>query len=129
MILRTLVIWLVLLVLAVLNGGFREALLVPHLGPAVGHVLSTIMLCVLIVAATWLAVPWMAPPTAPAALAIGAFWVAMTLAFEFLAGHYLFRKPWPVLVADYNLLRGRVWVLVPLVTLLAPLWAWRLRVR
>jgi hypothetical protein len=53
----------------------------------------------------------------------------MTLGFEFLAGHYLFGKPWPVLVADYNLLRGRVWLFVPLVTLLAPLWAWRLRIR
>jgi hypothetical protein len=27
------------------------------------------------------------------------------------------------LLADYNVLRGRIWVLVPVVTLLAPLWA------
>jgi hypothetical protein len=128
-IIRTLVVWFVLLVLAMLNGAGREALLVPRLGPAMAHVISTLTLSVLIAATTWIAVPWIAPPTARAALATGATWLVMTLAFEFLAGHYLFGKPWPVLVADYNLVRGRVWILVPLVTLLAPLWAWRLRIR
>jgi hypothetical protein len=126
---RTLVVWLVLLVLAILNGAGREALLTPHLGPAVAHVISTITLCALILATSWLTVSWIAPSTTRDALAAGGTWLAMTFAFEFLAGHYLFGKPWPVLVADYNLLRGRVWVLVPLVTLLAPLWAWRLRNR
>jgi len=126
-IIRTLVVWLLLLVLAILNGAGREALLVPRLGPAVAHVISTLTLSVLIATTTWIAEPWIAPPTARAALATGATWLVMTLAFEFLAGHYLFGKPWPVLLADYHLLRGRIWVLVPIVTLFAPLWAWRLR--
>jgi len=126
-IIRTLVVWLLLLVLAILNGAGREALLVPRLGPAVAHVISTLTLSVLIATTTWITVPWIAPPTARAALATGATWLVMTLAFEFLAGHYLFGKPWPVLLADYHLLRGRIWVLVPIVTLFAPLWAWRLR--
>ena len=54
-------------------------------------------------------------------------WVALTLAFEFLAGHYLFHRPWSVLLEDYDLTRGRVWIVIPLVTLLAPWLAWRLR--
>ena len=129
MVLRTVVCWFLLMVLAIINGAAREYLLVPRLGPAAAHVASTILLCGLIAGAAWFAVPWIAPPTARAALSVGALWLAMTLGFEFLAGHYLFGKPWPVLVADYNLLRGRVWLFVPLVTLLAPLWAWRLRIR
>ena len=47
-------------------------------------------------------------------------WVALTVAFEFLAGHYLFGTPWPVLLADYRLSEGRVWILVLASTLLAP---------
>jgi hypothetical protein len=30
-----------------------------------------------------------------------------------------------VLLADYDVLRGRIWVLVPIVTFIAPLWAAR----
>src|SRR5215210_8823463 len=32
-----------------------------------------------------------------------------------------------VILEDYNVLRGRIWVLVPLVTFLAPSWAARMR--
>jgi hypothetical protein len=53
---------------------------------------------------------------------IGAVWLALTLAFEFLAGHYLFGSSWERLLADYDLLRGRVWILVLLATLFAPAW-------
>jgi len=47
-------------------------------------------------------------------------WLAMTLAFEFGAGHYLFHTPWAALIADYNILRGRLWILVLAATLTAP---------
>jgi hypothetical protein len=42
-------------------------------------------------------------------------------------GHYTFGNPWPDLLADYDLRRGRIWVLVLVVTLLAPMWASRVR--
>jgi hypothetical protein len=45
----------------------------------------------------------------------------LTLAFEFLAGHYLFGNPWSKLLADYNLLRGHIWVLVLITTAFGPL--------
>jgi hypothetical protein len=44
----------------------------------------------------------------------------MTVAFELLAGHYLFGNTWERLLADYNVLRGRIWVLVLITTFLAP---------
>lgn len=46
------------------------------------------------------------------ALKVGALWLVLTLAFEFLAGHYLFQKPWAVLLQDYDLSWGRIWVAV-----------------
>lgn len=36
-----------------------------------------------------------------------------------LAGHYLFRVPWHRILADYNIVNGRIWTLVPIVTLVA----------
>lgn len=54
------------------------------------------------------------------AWAVGAGWVLLTVAFEFLAGHYLFGRPWAQLTADYDVLSGRIWPLVLVATLVAP---------
>jgi hypothetical protein len=62
------------------------------------------------------------------ALAVGALWLVLTLAFEFLAGHYLFGQDWAVLLQEYDLSRGRIWLAVLVVVLFAPLWTARLRV-
>ncbi|MCL6545144.1 MAG: hypothetical protein K6T61_07935, partial [Bryobacteraceae bacterium] len=58
-------------------------------------------------------------------LGLGAGWCAATVAFEFGFGHYIIGHPWSALLADYNLFRGRLWVLVLLTLLLAPLAAKR----
>jgi hypothetical protein len=50
---------------------------------------------------------------------VGIAWLLLTVAFEFLAGHYLFHNPWARLLEDYNVFRGRIWVLVLLTTLVA----------
>jgi len=127
MILRTLVIWFGLLVLAILNGGFREAFLVPRLGRGLGQAASTMMLSLFILALGWIALPWIAPRTLQDAWTIGALWVTLTLAFEFLGGHFIFGKPWQELLADYNLLAGRIWVMVLIVTLMTPIVAFTRR--
>lgn len=127
MLLRAIPIWLLILVLAVLNGGVREKLVRPRLGEYAGHVLSTVLLCGAILLVTWLTIPWMRPGSERGALALGGFWVLLTLAFEFLAGHYLFGSSWQKLLGDYDILRGRIWVLVLLVTLLAPWWTQHVR--
>lgn len=127
MIPRALLAWLLLLLLAILNGAFRQGVLIPRVGDVAGHIVSTLLLSALILAATWLLLPWIRPVTTGEALMVGALWVVLTLAFEFLAGHYLFHKPWPELLADYDIAKGRIWPLVLLVTLLAPLIVQRVR--
>ncbi|ODU27266.1 MAG: hypothetical protein ABT15_01100 [Pseudonocardia sp. SCN 73-27] len=59
-------------------------------------------------------------PDTRTALAVGSTWTALTLAFEFGVGHYVFGTSWPTLLADYDLTQGRLWILVPVATLLAP---------
>jgi hypothetical protein len=53
--------------------------------------------------------------------------VALTLAFEFLAGHYLFGNPWSRLLEDYDVFRGRIWILVLITTAVAPRLCARMR--
>jgi hypothetical protein len=118
---RAFLTWLVLLIGAVGNGAFREAVLGPRLGVAAAQAVSTLMLSVFIVVLGWLALPWIRPESVRHAWAIGAGWLALTLAFEFLAGHYLFGKAWSVLLEDYDVRAGRTWVLVLVVTALTPI--------
>lgn len=127
MILRALTVWVLLLGIAILNGGIREGWITPRFGASTGHVASTIMLAAFILLAAWLTIGWIRPPSPIAALRVGLLWLVLTLAFEFLAGHYLFGRPWSTLWSDYDLSRGRIWVLIPIITLLAPVLAGQLR--
>ena len=127
MILRAFTVWGLLLVLAVLNGGVRDTWLTPRLGDTAGRALSSVLLSLLILLATWLTIRWIGPRTGGQALGLGALWLLLTLAFEFGAGRYAFGKSWSDLLADYDLSRGRIWILVLVVTLLAPGRAARLR--
>ena len=63
-----------------------------------------------------------------AAVLVGFLWLSLTLMFEFGVGYYLFHRPWEHLIADYNLARGRVLILVLIVTLKAPFLAATARV-
>lgn len=117
---KAILLWFALMLLAIMNGTVRIKLIIPNTGLTTGLAISTIMLCILILFATWLSIRWMGPSTASQAWSIGLMWLAMTLAFEFGAGHFLFKKPWSELLLDYDIAQGRIWVLVPIVTAMAP---------
>ena len=127
MIARAMAVWAIILLLAVVNGAAREAWLIPRFGDRIGRALSTLVLCALVFLVTWTTIGWIHPLNTAEALKVGALWLVLTLAFEFLGGHYLFHKPWAVLLEDYDLSRGRIWVAVLVVVLLAPLWAARMQ--
>jgi hypothetical protein len=124
---RAVSVWLGILVLASINGAFRDLVMTPRLGDPIARAISTVLLCAVIAGVTWSSVRWLGPQTEGQAVMIGGLWLVLTLTFEFGAGHYLFHKPWQVLLADYDVRRGRIWIAVLVVTLLAPLWASRVR--
>ena len=117
---RAALIWFALLTVAILNGAFREAVLIPRISKAAAHAISTLLLCSFIVVLAWSAIGWVGPRSLREAWVVGTLWLGLTLAFEFLAGHYLFHKAWAELLADYNLFAGRIWILVLVVTLTSP---------
>ena len=124
---RALLIWLIFVLLAMINGGFRQRVLIPLIGEQTGHVVSTIILSTAIVFITWSNLSWIGPATSGEAWRLGTLWLGLTVAFEFLVGHYLLHTPWTKLLADYNFLRGRLWILVLVSTFVSPVLAFRLR--
>jgi hypothetical protein len=127
MVRRSSVVWVLMLVVASANGAVREALLIPMLGAIAGRAVSTLMLCALILLLTYLTIRWIHPRSGRDTWMVGGLWVALTLAFEFLAGHFLFGNPWGQLLEDYNVFRGRIWILVLITIALAPRLCARLR--
>lgn len=125
MILKATLVWIVISILAVANGLLREAVLKKALGERVAHVASTVLLAAIVLAVSFLVTPWIGPPDLVGAWGLGFGWLAATLAFEFVAGHFLFGNPWSKIVADYDVRKGRVWPLVPLCTLVGPPLAFR----
>jgi hypothetical protein len=127
MILRAILVWCAILLAAIANGFVRQTWLIPKLGETAGHILSTVSLSVIVVLVAWMTIGWIAPASQQQALRLGILWLAMTLAFEFLAGHFLFGQPWHRLLADYNVANGRIWILVLVVTAVGPLLAAQFR--
>jgi hypothetical protein len=120
MLLRALAIWCGLLIVAFLNGAARVMWLTPALGDPAAHVVSAVILSVIVIAVAWMAIVWLHPDTANEALLIGDEWVLLTIAFEFLAGYYLFGTSWDALLAQYNVVKGEPWELVLVTMLIAP---------
>jgi hypothetical protein len=113
-------VWFAIMLIAIVNGAARDVLLAPRLGDAVARALSCVTLAAMIVLVTWVALPWIHPASIRDAWTVGGMWLAMTLTFEFVAGHYLFHTEWFTLLADYNFLKGRLWILVLVATTTAP---------
>jgi hypothetical protein len=124
---KALTVWVIMVGVAILNAGFRNTFVTPRLGEHPGHVISTVTGCAAFLVMIWLTLPWIGAGGRRHLVLLGILWLVLTLAFEFLAGHYLFGNSWGKLLADYNVLRGRVWVAVLIVILMGPLWMGRLR--
>jgi len=117
---RYLLAWLPMVGIALANGVFREAWLLPRLGEHQGRQASTFMLVVLL--AVYIAVVMKLWPARSSrhAIAIGALWLVLTLAFEFALGRWVSDLSWGEMLAEYDLASGRLWALVPLWITVAP---------
>jgi hypothetical protein len=124
---RALLVWFGLLAVAFANGAVRELVFVRWLGDTPAHAISVVILSLAIVIVSWSTIAWIQPRSLAEAWRIGLLWLALTLAFELLAGHYALGIPWTRLLADYNLLAGRIWIVILFTTVTAPAIAARAR--
>jgi hypothetical protein len=105
------------MVLAIINAGIRNGVYKPIIGDLRAHQLSTIIFIAIILIVTYLVLGFShLKLTTQETFIIGTVWLLLTICFEFLAGHYVFGNSWDKLIADYNILKGKIWSLV-LVTL------------
>jgi len=117
---KVITVWIIILVLAIINGGFRESVLIPKLGKRSGLLISGLILSVLILIVTYLTLPWFNIHRNSELIVVGCGWLFLTLMFEFSFG--LFRGlSFQKIFEAYIFKDGNIWPLVLLVTAFAPL--------
>lgn len=118
--------WFLMLLVSVANGVVRDLTYGKHMAELTAHQLSTVSSVLLLGIVIWGFVRLYPPSSGKKALLIGLLWLALTVAFEFLFFHYVGGYAWAELRANYNVLQGRVWVLMLVWIAVAPFVFYRL---
>ena len=117
--LKSLVVWAAILLVAILNGALRDMVLVNLLGQTAARALSGVILCaVILVAAAWSA-RWIGSGSLGSRWYMGLLWLVLTLGFEVSVG-YAQHQSWQRLLDAYTLQGGNLWPLVLVTTFVAP---------
>jgi hypothetical protein len=119
--LKLLGIWFILAISAIVVATFRVGVLMPQFGEQTAHQLGTILYLIVQFIIIYLFIKKIKIREAKTLLGIGLLWVFITMIFEFIFGHYVMGHSWQKLFADYNLFSGRLWVLVLINNVVAPL--------
>jgi chromate transport protein ChrA len=117
--------WFPMLLLAIANGTARDLWYKKYIGELRAHQLSTLSFLLLLAVYIGFIINRFPPSSGVNALFVGLGWVILTLLFEFgfgLARGNKFQR----LLEDYNISKGRLWVLVPTWLLIAPYIFYRL---
>jgi hypothetical protein len=118
--------WAIVALCAITNGAFRAFALQPVFGETLARMISCFMLITILLLISYYSLNRTKLRFSDKELlVIGAMWLALTLLFEFGWGHFVIGRSWDELLVDYDILKGRLWVLVLMFTLLAPLIAGR----
>lgn len=123
---KYLLLWFPMLMIAVLNGTLREFVFKKFTGELAAHQLSTVTLLLFFAAYIWFVSTRIPLDSSVNALLIGLMWVTLTLIFEFGFGRYR-GNSWETLLHDYNLVKGRLWVFIPIWVAIAPYLFYKLR--
>lgn len=115
-------LWLVIVAVAIGNGYLGNIVIAALVGDYGAHVYKTVVVILAVFLMAWIyarrtrGVEW-----AGEALAVGILWLGLTIVFEFIFGHFVLGSPWERLIADYRIWQGRLWILVLVADLVAPL--------
>ncbi len=114
------VAWVPGVPIAIINGAVRQLWFRTFLDEIQAHRLSVLSFVVLFGIYVWYILRWVKPASTGEAVRVGLSWVGLTIAFEFLFGHFVMGHSWTTLLHDYNFFEGRLWVGVLLWVGLAP---------
>lgn len=126
MIKKSFLIWILIIPLAILNGGLRESVFIPLMGINYALPLSGLLLCLMIFILCCIFIPRIGKGTAKTYWVIGLWWMLATIVFETIfglsSGHTLAE-----LIKAYDVTTGNLWALVVLFIGIVPRLAIKIR--
>jgi hypothetical protein len=126
MINRYIVAWIPMILIGISNGILRETTYGKHLDELRAHQISTLTGILFFSIYIGTLVHFWGLESPIQAITIGLIWLALTVVFEFLFGHFIAGHSWSRLLQDYNLLAGRIWIFVLLAITFTPLLLYKL---
>ena len=118
--LKTMILWFGICMLAITNGVLRESLLIPIFGLSIGFMLSGLLLSFIIFGVAYIFTPWLGASQRKQYFFIGATWTFVTLIFEFSLGRLVQGKSWQDIFQAYTFADGNIWPVVLVVCLFSP---------
>jgi len=119
MIKKSILVWLLIIPLAILNGTLREAFLIPWIGESYAEPVSVIILCLLIFIVSLVFIPRIGKEEQKTYWKIGILWIVLTIVFETILGLAMgnsFRE----LLKAYDITTGNLWLIVVIFMGIAP---------
>jgi hypothetical protein len=83
---RAALVWMLFILAETGSGMVREVFIAPVIGALRARQLGVLVGCIIIFIIAWLTARWMGAGTRRQQLSVGAFWVLLTLIFEFALG-------------------------------------------
>jgi len=119
--------WFGIVVLGLANATIRQVVYARYVSELAAHQISTLTFAILVGLYAWALSGFLNLPSPGEAIGVGLMWMILTILFEFALGRYVVGDPWGKLLAEYNLLEGRVWGLFILWVGLAPYVFYRIK--
>jgi hypothetical protein len=118
---KSLEVWLYVALATLMSGMFRSLFLVPRVGDHVAHVLSVLMLMIVVLLLSSVLVnKFLRQYVNSDLFLIGFLWVALSVSVDFLFEYYVMDVPWRVILHDYDLFSGRIWIFVLVTEFVGP---------
>ena len=117
---KSILIWLSIIPLAILNGALREKLLINWLGESYAEPVSGIILCLLIFIVSLVFIPRIGKGESKIYLKMGILWIILTIIFETTFG-LATGNSFSELMKAYDITTGNLWLIVVVFIGIAPL--------
>ena len=111
MLLKSLLIWLSIIPLAILNGGLRQRILEPLFGLKIANPISGLILCMLIFIVSFIFIPRLGIGDNKTYLTMGVLWIFLTIVFETILGLFM-GNTFKEIINAYNIATGNLWLIV-----------------
>ena len=126
-IIRSLAVWLLIIVAEIIHGIVRAIALVPMVGEFRSNQIGVFTGSLIILLIAYITIRWIGAKWPIELLLVGLIWLVLTVAFEVLFGRLVVGLSWERIASDYKVLNGGLMPLGLLVLFFSPMIAAKLR--